>query len=1432
MTAFAQCAPDPANDGDEVVCTGVDNDGIQIFESNISLIIADDAFVTADGNTTLRLSGADNTFVNRGEITGNPDFSFSGVVSISGLFGSNTVNGVNEGRISVFGSGSALELSSGVLEFENREGAFITSEGSLDTIDLDSGFNGTLSNSGVIRSETGRAIDAFTSSTTGTLRQITIINEETGVIESGGGVAINNFGGDFLDITNKGVIRSNASGAFDAAVNIDEGSILRNETGGLIEGENGTAVRSSAFGSRGQAYIFNDGELRGAGFAVTGGAYSLVNNGFVNGDIGGGAQVVNTGRVDGSFDMVSGSLENSGDISGNVAFASGADVFFDFGGTIGGPVTLGAGDDFVLVRTGVDRGEISSIDAGEGFDSFGYSVDAVETLALRETEGFEGFAIEVRFEDSEATLTADDAFSQTVSLFGEGLVINEATISTVGADAVRLYSNTQEFFSGAPDFIDSPFGSGVTFVNDGVVESSGGFALNTLPEPGFFSQASGAERVENNGLINGDVFLGGGDDVFVNRGTVNGSVNLGVGDDVYVVDLANLSDASATSVMGGDGRDAIGFYTNSEASTTLEVNADFETAAAFADGANARLTVLDSGSALPGLRAFGDGTVINTATISQAGITSLFFLDGVGAVELVTDGVTLENEADITGFVGVRLSGDGQTFLNNFDLSRESLSGDSTGNLGFITDAGRGNTIVNNADITVDAFSTAAVFIGDSTFDRFGEFDSEDGASETTTVVNNGRLTANSAALRLSTNLPVIIENNGFISGVEIERSEGGVTLVNADGAEINTISVNGTSFPSEAEGRISIINNGVIGDEGTPDTIFFRADGFGPSGTGPDVADTIVNSGFINANIDFQGGEDAFTVVGDGSVAGVVDGGTEIDTVFFEDFSGAIDVGSFINFERLDISTSEFVSIGDDAAISDSFTSLVIRQGLTSVDTMLPLDVEILENGVLAGVGTILGDVSSVGFIEPGASIGILTIAGDLNLDDGSQLVFEFDETSSDQILVGGDVTLGGELALVSLAAPLTRVSAFTFLSVAGDVAGAFSSVDFATGIGDVQVSPSGEVLVIVTPQILTPTDFSNNALASSDYLNSLVLSGFESASLDTLLLSIFSLDVGSPDVEDALLDLQPEAYAAASTIGVEQAFLATDIVRARAGHMDKRSNGTHFWLSGAGTFARYEGDRAITGTTSFKTTANALIGGVEVVRDNAMIGVYGGRIEGRQTFRSTRVRTDADGFVAGGYGGWRTGALYTDASFGYIGSEAETNRTIAVLGENLVADYDLATFTAQSRVRHDWRLGAMTLSPFSALNYVRTDRDLVSENGGAAALDISGQAEDFLFWDVGAEARRHLDFNGRRSLDASLFAGWRYETLGNNLQADASLRDVEVFTLTGMAADFDRSRLLIGGDLKATFVERTEVFARYRGEFGTDYSQNSVSGGLSVRF
>ncbi|MFA9476990.1 PEP-CTERM sorting domain-containing protein [Phycisphaerales bacterium AB-hyl4] len=104
---------------------------------------------------------------------------------------------------------------------------------------------------------------------------------------------------------------------------------------------------------------------------------------------------------------------------------------------------------------------------------------------------------------------------------------------------------------------------------------------------------------------------------------------------------------------------------------------------------------------------------------------------------------------------------------------------------------------------------------------------------------------------------------------------------------------------------------------------------------------------------------------------------------------------------------------------------------------------------GLLAGEGTIEGNLINEGSIQPGQSPGTLTIEGDFTQNALGQLVIEIASLMSgsfDQLLVSGDAILGGELEVILLeGAYFMQGDTFEILT-ATSIAGSFDSVILPT--------------------------------------------------------------------------------------------------------------------------------------------------------------------------------------------------------------------------------------------------------------------------------------------------------------------------------------------------------------------------------------------------
>ena len=105
-----------------------------------------------------------------------------------------------------------------------------------------------------------------------------------------------------------------------------------------------------------------------------------------------------------------------------------------------------------------------------------------------------------------------------------------------------------------------------------------------------------------------------------------------------------------------------------------------------------------------------------------------------------------------------------------------------------------------------------------------------------------------------------------------------------------------------------------------------------------------------------------------------------------------------------------------------------------------------VVNHGLISGDGgTIIGNVTNFGEISPGNSPGILTITGDLILEDDSVLLMEiFGPTAYDQLIIGGNFVAGGILELDFGGYMPEFDTPYDLFQVAGEMSSDFSEIKF----------------------------------------------------------------------------------------------------------------------------------------------------------------------------------------------------------------------------------------------------------------------------------------------------------------------------------------------------------------------------------------------------
>ena len=115
-----------------------------------------------------------------------------------------------------------------------------------------------------------------------------------------------------------------------------------------------------------------------------------------------------------------------------------------------------------------------------------------------------------------------------------------------------------------------------------------------------------------------------------------------------------------------------------------------------------------------------------------------------------------------------------------------------------------------------------------------------------------------------------------------------------------------------------------------------------------------------------------------------------------------------------LNINGGEFVIASEtimnlEGVISQNGPSLIDVAGTLETSDPLPLP----EGGRLTGNGTLTGTLNQAGNLEPGETVGNITINGNLSQSDPARTIIELTPTTRDTVTINGSAALNGELVL-----------------------------------------------------------------------------------------------------------------------------------------------------------------------------------------------------------------------------------------------------------------------------------------------------------------------------------------------------------------------------------------------------------------------------------
>ena len=250
-----------------------------------------------------------------------------------------------------------------------------------------------------------------------------------------------------------------------------------------------------------------------------------------------------------------------------------------------------------------------------------------------------------------------------------------------------------------------------------------------------------------------------------------------------------------------------------------------------------------------------------------------------------------------------------------------------------------------------------------------------------------------------------------------------------------------------------------------------------------------------VTGNLDLNGAVSGVTNM---SVSGTSNIGADVTTTGTQSYTGTTTVSASSTLIGTEISAAA-IALNDDLEIrnsSDSTLTSVISgtgaltksgsgaltlRGVNTFDGDLTVSAgtlfaglaadsgnQVIENNVIVSGGTLSGGATIGGNVTvatanlaPGNSIGNLTIDGNVTLGDNSTTTIEFNDTSSDKIVVSGNITLTGALVLEPANTTYSDAT-FTIFDGSGgsgnSLTGTFASttVNNSSNLGDATTSIS----------------------------------------------------------------------------------------------------------------------------------------------------------------------------------------------------------------------------------------------------------------------------------------------------------------------------------------------------------------------------------------
>ncbi|MPZ33966.1 MAG: autotransporter domain-containing protein [Rhodospirillales bacterium] len=538
------------------------------------------------------------------------------------------------------------------------------------------------------------------------------------------------------------------------------------------------------------------------------------------------------------------------------------------------------------------------------------------------------------------------------------------------------------------------------------------------------------------------------------------------------------------------------------------------------------------------------------------------------------------------------------------------------------------------------------------------------------------------------------------------------------------------------------------------------------------------------------------------------------------------------------------------------------INAGGFAVNNHLTSNVTLNKGGVLSGVGNITGDITNNGgTIEPGNSIGNLTINGNLTWNSGTFDVEVNPSGASDRITIvgaGHKVTVhAGTLQVIPQPGAYVPNTKYTILTAPAGGIATFN--DITGGVGFLTPALSFDDTNLYLSLVLAPNAFRSagqtvNQQAVGGALDAIAASGNVGGIVTTM--ANVSTAQGAP----ALQALSSEPYADFGTVNIRSSQLFSNAVGRQMAVERGATVGPKgvalaeacevscdetapprlsAWLSGIGSTGSVLGDSNAAGLTY---TLGGTAFGIDYRLDpRFLVGIAGGYVGGSQWVNGFGGNGYTDSLSVALYGSFTQnasgGGFYADALAGYANSNNRLQRVVAFPGLSpAVANGQTSANQFLGQVETGYKFGLpfpanTSISPFGRLQIGTANQAAFTESGTSPFnLSVASQTTTSVRTTLGADFAASFDMGGGRPLDIGVRLGWMHEFADTARPITAAFAAAPVSQFTVLGATPQRDSAVVGFSAAAAITDRASLFASYDGEMGGGTDNHALRVGFRL--